>query len=406
MALPDRVSCATPPQARSRLGAWNARGERRSGSRMTNRGVPMAEKSNQKPAAERFAPTGQPVSGAPAKSLAQRIREAPPGSPLVLRIRLIALGMLILVLALIFAVPRRPDPPRALDHPGEAFVDRASLVSKDYAWTTSGMLLREVRYQMVVYADARLPDGALSSWTAEKATAWRVGEQGDNGIVLFVFRDARIARAEVGYGLEDRLPDALVRRLLEDRLAPRFAAGDYEGGFDAFIESVGEALGGDEALRKLWLELGGRPNRGTYAMLVDTYAEGIERAPRMVRATWRTYIEGGPTERLFVLICAGIFLAILAATLIVATVTVGIIVKLARGQPDAADAQAAFRQGGIAASPGARLAFGILGAAFGAFAVALFSNILMFALSLIGDQMHRKGDFSGAGAEVIWAFGM
>lgn len=31
--------------------------------------------------------------------------------------------------------------------------------------------------------------------------------------------------------------------------------------------------------------------------------------------------------------------------------------------------------------------------------------ILMFARSLIGDQMHRKGDFSGAGAVVIWAPG-
>jgi uncharacterized membrane protein YgcG len=365
----------------------------------------MAARNKHKPAAERIAPTGRPGSGASTRSLAQRIRDAPPGSPLVLRIRLIALGLLILVLALIFAVPRRPEPPRALDHPGEAFVDRASLVSKDYAWTTAGMLLREQRYQMVVYADPSLPDGALSRWTAGKATAWRVGEQSDNGIALFVFRDARIARAEVGYGLEGRLPDLLVRRLLEDRLAPRFAAGDYEGGFDAFIKSVGEALGGDEAVRELWLELGGRPGKGTYAMLLDTYAEGIERAPRMVRATWRAYIEGGPAERLFVLVCVGIFLAILAATVMVATATVAIVAKLARGRPGAADAPAVSGPSGIAASPGARLVFAVLGAAFGAVTVALFSMILMFALSLIGDQMHRKGDFSGAGAQVIWAPG-
>lgn len=365
----------------------------------------MAGKHKHTPAAGRDEPTRRSESATPATSLAERIREAPPGSPLVLRIRLMALGLLLLVPALIFAVPRRPEPPRALDHPDEAFVDRAALVSKEYAWTTAGMLLREVRYQMVVYTDIVPPEGALSSWTSEKATAWRVGAQEDNGIALFVFRDPRIARAEVGYGLEDRLPDALVRRLLEDRLAPRFAAGDFEGGFDAFIKSVGEALGGDEALRKLWLELGGRPRQGTYTMLLDTYSEGIERAPRMIKATWRTYIEGGPTERLFVLICAGIFLAILAATVMVATVTVGIVVKLAQGQPDAADALAVSHASGIAASPGARLAFGVFGAAFGAFTVALFSMILLFALSLVGDQIHLKGDFSGAGAQVIWAAG-
>jgi hypothetical protein len=83
-------------------------------------------------------------------------------------------------------------------------------------------------------------------------------------------------------------------------------------------------------------------------MLLDTHAEGIERAPRTLRASWRTCIEGGPT---------------------------------------------------------ARLAFAVLGGALGAVAVALFWMTLMFALSLIGDQMHRKGDFSGAGAEVVWARG-
>lgn len=336
-------------------------------------------------------------------TLAQRVREAPPGSPLILRIRLMVLGVLILVLALVFAVPRRPEPPRSLDQPGEAFVDRAGLVSKEYASTMAGVLLREVRYQMVVYADAGAPDGSLAAWTSDKATTWKVGAQEDNGIALFVFRDARIARAEVGYGLEDRLPDALVRRLLEDRLAPRFAAGDFEGGFDAFIQGVGEALGGDDVLHKLWLELGGTPRKTSIAMLLDTYSEGIERAPRMIEATWRTYIEGSPTERTFVLMCTGIFLAILAATVMVLVVTIGIAVKLAKGQSAAAHELAGSAVAGIASSPRVRLASGAFALVFGSFTVALFSLILLFALSLIGDLVHRKGDFSGAGAQVVWA---
>jgi uncharacterized membrane protein YgcG len=344
-----------------------------------------------------------PAAAEQRKTLAQRIREAPPGSPLILRIRLIVLGLLILVLALIFAVPRRPEPPRSPDHPDVAFVDRAGLVSQAYAWETAGALMRDPRYQMVVYVDSTPPDGRLSGWTSDRATAWKIGAQEDNGIALFVFRDARVARAEIGYGLEGRLPDVMVRRLLEDRLAPRFAAGDFEGGFDAFINSVGEALGGDEAMHKLWSELGGKPRQSTPAMLLDTYSEGIERAPRMIAATWRTYIEGGPTERLFVLICVGIFLAILAATVTLAIATVGIAVKLAQGRPDAAAALSGADA--FASSPRARLAAGVFALVFGSFAVALFSMILLFALSLIGEQMHRKGDFSGAGAQVVWAAG-
>ena len=351
----------------------------------------------------RSVPAAPPAAAEQRKTLAQRIREAPPGSPLILRIRLIAFGLLILVLALIFAVPRRAEPSPSLDHPDVAFVDRAGLVSQVYAWETTGALMRDPRYQMVVYVDATPPDSRLSGWTSERATAWKIGEQEDNGIALFVFRDARIARAEIGYGLEDRLPDALVRRLLEERLAPRFVAGDFEGGFDAFIKSVGEALGGDEATHKLWLELGGKPRKSTTAMLLDTYSEGIERAPRMIAATWRNYIEGGPTERLFLLICVGIFLAILAAMVMTAIVTVSIAVKLAKGRPDAADALSGADA--FASSPRALLAASAFALAFGCFAVALFSIILLFPLSLIGDQMHRKGDFSGAGAQVVWAAG-
>lgn len=368
---------------------------------ITDTGAPMAEKKKREPTAKRAAPARPADPAAAPMTLARRIREAPPGSPLLLRIRLIALGVLILALALIFAVPRRPEPPRSLDHPDQAFIDRAGLVSQAYAWETAGVLQRDPRYQMVVYVDAAPPDGRLAGWTSERATAWRIGEHQDNGIALFVFRDARIARAEIGYGLEDRLPDALMRRLLEDRLAPRFAAGDFEGGFDAFIKGVGEALGGAEAMHKLWQELGGKPRNSTTAMLLDTYSEGIERAPRMIAATWRTYIEGGPTERLFVLVCVGIFLAILAATVSVALVTVGIAVKLARGRSDAAGAQSGADA--FASSPRARLAAAAFGLLFGSFTVALFSMILLFALSLIGEQMHRKGDFSGAGAQVVWA---
>jgi uncharacterized membrane protein YgcG len=243
----------------------------------------------------------------------------------------------------------------------------------------------------------------LSGWTGERATAWKIGEQEDYGIAPFVFRDARIARAEIGYGLADRLPDALLRRLLEEGLAPRSVAGDSKGGFDAFIKSVGEALGGDEAMHKLWLELGGKPRKSTTAMLLDTYSEGIERAPRMIAASWRNYIVGGPTERLFVLICVGIFLAILAAMMMAAIVTVSIAVKLAEGWRDAADALSGADA--FASSPRARLAAGAFALAFGCFVVALFSMILLFALSLIGDQMHRKGDFCGAGAQMVWAAG-
>lgn len=215
------------------------------------------------------------------------------------------------------------------------------------------------------------------------------------------------SRAEVGYGLEGQLPDALVRRLLEDRLAPHFARGDYEAGFDAFIKGIGEALGGDAALHALWLELGGRPRQSTSRMLLDTFSEGIERAPRMIQAAWRTYIEAHATERVFVLVCRGIFLAILAATLGIAAITIGQLVSLARrlraGNGGGATADKPPAAPGSPVSPAAGYVGELFMLVFGTFTFCLISMILLFALSLAGDALHRKGEFSGAGAWVSWS---
>jgi uncharacterized membrane protein YgcG len=357
------------------------------------------------------APVGAAHDAETSKPFAERLRDAPPGSPLVRRIRFGALGVLVVILALIFAVPREAEPPASLDQPNEAFLDKAGIVSRDYARTMAGVLLRDPRYQMVVYVDARPPEGDLSAWASEAATRWRVGERSDNGIALFVFPEARIARAEVGYGLEGALPDAFVRRLLEDRLAPRFAVRDYEGGFDAFIKGIGDALGGDAAMHALWLESGGRPGKSTSRMMLDTARDGIERAPRMLRATWRAYVQGNATERFFVLLCSAIFLAILAATIGVGGTTIAQALTLARslagaragGSRTPADgrplpAAGAAPTGKLAQSRIAQAGFVV----FGVVVFCMFSLMLLFALSLAEDALHRKGDFSGAGAYVSW----
>ncbi|MBI3149716.1 MAG: TPM domain-containing protein [Betaproteobacteria bacterium] len=304
-----------------------------------------------------------------------------------------------LFLVLIFAVPRQVELRRGLEHPDSAFEDRVGLVSKDYARATAGMLLREPRYQMVVYVDSNLPPDPLPVWSIAQAAAWKVGEQQDNGIALFIFRDARIARAVVGYALEGRLPDALVRRLLEDRLAPRFAAGDFEGGFDALIKGIDGALGGDEALGKLWLELGGKPRQSTADMLLALYTEGAERAPRLAVSAWRAYLEGDVAERVFVLLCAIFLLALLSATVAVTWVTITIFAKVRKHKTDAPGPALESR---AASPPAPNLAVGLVGAFFSSLAIALLTLILAFALSLAEDLMHRKGDFSGAGAEVVW----
>ncbi|HEX5034672.1 MAG TPA: TPM domain-containing protein, partial [bacterium] len=66
-----------------------------------------------------------------------------------------------------------------------------------------------------------------------------VGKKGrDNGILVLVARDDRRFRVEVGYGLEGTLPDALSKRLMDQKAVPRFK----QGAFGLGLYDLGVAL--------------------------------------------------------------------------------------------------------------------------------------------------------------------
>lgn len=63
------------------------------------------------------------------------------------------------------------------------------------------------------------------------AEAWKLGTaKGDQGALFLVAVKDRKMRIEVGQGLEGDIPDVIAKRILADRVAPYFRAGDYGGG--------------------------------------------------------------------------------------------------------------------------------------------------------------------------------
>lgn len=92
----------------------------------------------------------------------------------------------------------------------------------------------------------------------------------------------------------------------------------------------------------------------------------------------------------------GILLAIALTMVVVAAATLRAALRWAGARA----AVAGGRPRGSTASTGAS---GVFELVFGPLAVALMALVLMFAMSLIGEHLHRQGEFSGAGAEVIWA---
>jgi uncharacterized protein len=71
----------------------------------------------------------------------------------------------------------------------------------------------------------------IEQFSIRVAEAWKIGRKKvDDGLILVVAKDDRRLRIEVGYGLEGAIPDALAKRVIDEKITPRFRDGDFYGG--------------------------------------------------------------------------------------------------------------------------------------------------------------------------------
>ena len=102
---------------------------------------------------------------------------------------------------------------------------------RDFDQTTSN--------QVVFLMVSTIGAGSLEDFTMRVVEKNQVGTKGkDNGVLLFVAKDDRQVRIEVGYGLEGVLPDALAGQIVRREITPRFVEGDFFGGVNAGIEAI------------------------------------------------------------------------------------------------------------------------------------------------------------------------
>ncbi len=99
--------------------------------------------------------------------------------------------------------------------------------------------------QVFVAIFPTLPSASLDDFTVRAAQAWRIGRKGlDDGVILFAFVAERQMRIEVGYGLEDRIPDAIAKRIIEEHITPQMREGRVDAGFEAGVEAILAAADG------------------------------------------------------------------------------------------------------------------------------------------------------------------
>ena len=118
-------------------------------------------------------------------------------------------------------------------------VSRLNQTLEDFERATSSQIIVAVFPKMQ-------SDSSIEDYTFRVKESWKVGQKGkDNGAVLFVFVQDHKMFLQVGYGLEGPLPDALCKRIIDQEIAPRFKAGDFEGGLSAGVSAILAATKGE-----------------------------------------------------------------------------------------------------------------------------------------------------------------
>lgn len=124
--------------------------------------------------------------------------------------------------------------------------DRAGVLSQNEQARLSQGLYRYAETtgnQILVVILPGLEGEELIDFTERLFELNRPGVKGkDNGLILLVSLAERQIRIEVGYGLEETVPDGKAGSIIRNEIAPRFQRGDYYGGITAGVYSIIKAI--------------------------------------------------------------------------------------------------------------------------------------------------------------------
>ena len=97
--------------------------------------------------------------------------------------------------------------------------------------------------QLVVATVPSLEGQEIEPYANQLFRTWKLGEaKQNNGVLLLIAPKERRMRIEVGYGLEGTLTDVVSSLIIANAIAPRFKAGDFNGGVTRGVDDIITAL--------------------------------------------------------------------------------------------------------------------------------------------------------------------
>ncbi len=127
----------------------------------------------------------------------------------------------------------------------------------DEARILSPAFINQLEQQLKLYEDSTsnqiailiipsLEGQPIEEFSLEAAEKGKLGQaEKDNGVLLLIAFEDHKVRIEVGEGLEGVLPDAICNQIIRNEIAPHFRQNDYEGGIQAAVTAMIQAIGGE-----------------------------------------------------------------------------------------------------------------------------------------------------------------
>jgi uncharacterized protein len=171
-------------------------------------------------------------------------------------------------------------------------VDQADILSPEQRASLEGKLKDledKSGIQLVVATVSSLEGLEIEPYANQLFRAWKLGEaKKNNGVLFLIAPKEHKSRIEVGYGLEGTLTDATSKIIILNAVAPRFKAGDFDGGVSRGVDDIITTLTVDASEWQKRPELRAKDD----ASLLDTLAPFLFLAI-FIFIAWRVSRRGG-----------------------------------------------------------------------------------------------------------------
>jgi len=157
-------------------------------------------------------------------------------------------GCLISILSCLFfatfaqsPLPEKSVPPRLVNDFSALLTNNAaeSLESKLRAYNDS------TSTQISIVIIKELEGWEIADYAFQLAEKWGIGnKEHDNGILILVSVNDRKVFIATGYGVEEKIPDAIAKRIVTNIIVPEFAKGAFFEGLDRGTDEIITRLSG------------------------------------------------------------------------------------------------------------------------------------------------------------------